>query len=107
MADLLALPRPAKSLQNGAGLSEKLEHTGPAEKERVASVLKVSNWQVRQSRLCQKEREPSRLFRAPNREMGESQSKQEPHLGQRKGDQSESMEEKSKLHGKRKQVTRR
>ena len=38
MADLLVLPRPAKSVQNGAGFSEKLEHTGPAEKERVASV---------------------------------------------------------------------
>ena len=38
MADLLVLPRPAKSVQNGAGFSGKLEHTGPAEKERVASV---------------------------------------------------------------------
>ena len=38
MADLLVLPRPAKSVQNGAALVVKLEHTGPAEKERVASV---------------------------------------------------------------------
>ena len=38
MADLLMLPRPAKSMQNGAGFSEKLEHTGLAEKERVALV---------------------------------------------------------------------
>ena len=38
VADLLVLPRPAKSLQNGAASTEKLEHTGPAEKERVASV---------------------------------------------------------------------
>ena len=45
MADLLVLPRPAKSLQNGAGFSrmaqasvEKLEYTRPAEKKRVASV---------------------------------------------------------------------
>ena len=36
--DLLVLSRPAKSVQNGAGFSGKLEHTGPAEKERVASV---------------------------------------------------------------------
>ena len=34
VAGLLVLPRPAKSLQNGG----KLEHTGPAEKERVTSV---------------------------------------------------------------------
>ena len=38
MAGLLELPRPAKSLQNCASFTEKLEHTGPAEKERVASV---------------------------------------------------------------------
>ena len=38
MADLLVLPRPAKSMQNGAGFSRELVHTGPAEKERVASV---------------------------------------------------------------------
>ena len=38
MADLLVLPRPVRSLQNGAGFSRKTEHTGPAEKKRVASV---------------------------------------------------------------------
>ena len=38
MADLLVLPRSAKSMQNGAGFRKKLEHTGPAERERVASV---------------------------------------------------------------------
>ena len=38
VACLLVLPRPAKSLQNGTGFSRELEHTGPAEKERVASV---------------------------------------------------------------------
>ena len=40
-------------------LTEKLEHTGPAEKKRVASVPqreRESSWQVRQSRLCQMER---------------------------------------------------
>ena len=53
VADLLVLPRPAKSVQNDAGWSEKLEHTGPAENERVTSVPERS-WQVRQSSLCQK-----------------------------------------------------
>ena len=38
MASLFVLPRPAKSVQNGAGFSGKLEDIGPAEKERVASV---------------------------------------------------------------------
>ena len=52
--------------------AKKLEHTGPAEKERVASVQE-SSWQVRQRRLCQKEKEQSRLSRAPDRKVGESQ----------------------------------
>ena len=39
MADLLVMRRPAKSVQNGSQASaEKLEHTGPADMERVASV---------------------------------------------------------------------
>ena len=38
-------------------LTEKLEQTRPAEKKRVASVpQRESSWQVRQSRLCQMER---------------------------------------------------
>ena len=63
--------------------AEKLEHTGPAEKERVASGHRESRWQVRQSRLCQEETEQSRLFRLPDRKAGESQGEREPHLGER------------------------
>ena len=49
--------------------AERLEHTGPAEKERVVSVPQRENsWQVRQSRLCQKEKEQSRLSRIPDHE---------------------------------------
>ena len=81
MADWLVLPRLAKSLQKGAGFSEKLEHSKPAEKERAASVQQVSSWQVRQSRLEQKEKEQSCLSNAPDREVGE-------------GDQSGSMKRK-------------
>ena len=62
--------------------AEKLELTGPAEKERMASVPKCS-WQVRQSRLCQKEKEQSRLSRVPDRKMGESQDERELHLGEK------------------------
>ena len=51
-----------------------------------------SSWQVRQSRPCQKEKEQSRLSKAPDHEGGESQSGREPHLGESEGDQSESME---------------
>ena len=38
VADLLVLPKPAKACRMAQALAEKLAHTGPAEKERVASV---------------------------------------------------------------------
>ena len=37
VADLLVLPRPAGACRMAQASAEKLEHTGPAEKERVAS----------------------------------------------------------------------
>ena len=54
-AALLVLPRPAKSLQNRAGFSKKLEHNGSAEKK-WPQCHKEATWYVRQSRLCQKKR---------------------------------------------------
>ena len=51
-----------------------------------------SSWQERRSRPCQKEMEQSRLSRVPDHEGGESQDGREPHLGEKEGDQSESME---------------
>ena len=47
--------------------AEKLEHTGRAEKERVASVPQESSWQVCRGRPCQKEK--SHLSRSPDREV--------------------------------------
>ena len=72
--------------------AEILEHTEPAEKERVASVPQREQWQERQSRPCQKEKEHSRQSRVPDHEREESQGGREPHLGEREGDQMESME---------------
>ena len=69
--------------------AEKLEHTGPAEKERVALVPQKSSWQICQSRLCQKEEEQSRQSKAPGREVG---ARAAPWRERR--DQSESMERK-------------
>ena len=66
--------------------AKKLEHAGSAEKERVASLpQRVSSWQVHQSRLCGKEKND--LFKAPDREVVESQGEREPY-------QSGSMERK-------------
>ena len=53
-----------------------------------------SSWQERQSNSCQKEKEQSRLSIVPDHEGGETQSGREPHLGEKKRDQSESMERK-------------
>ena len=79
------LLRPAKSLQNGAGFSEKLEHTGPAEKERVASVPQREQLASMLEPPCQKEKEQSCQFKAPDHMVGKSPSEQELHLGERGG----------------------
>ena len=108
MADLLVLSRPAKSMQNGAGFSKKLEHTGPAEKERVASVPQREQLVIRQSRLCQKEKEQSRLSRAPNHEEGESRGGREPNLDEREREmRAGAWRGKGGLHGKGRLVPRR
>ena len=41
------------------------------------------------SRPCQKKKKQSRLSRAPNREVGESQGEREPHVGGRAGIRAE------------------
>ena len=66
MAELMVLPRPAKSVQNGAGFNGNLEHTQPAEKNEWPQCHRESSWQERQSRLCLKGKEQSRLSRAPD-----------------------------------------
>ena len=72
----------------------KLEHTGPAEKERVASVPQREHLASMAEPFCQKEREQIRLPRVPDHEGEESQSGREPHLGESEGDQSKRMERK-------------
>ena len=76
--------------------AEKLEHTGPAKKERVPSVSQRKQPQVHRSRPCQKEKEQSRLSRVPDHEGGETKGGREPHLDEREGDQSESTEMKGR-----------
>ena len=67
--------------------AEKLEHTGPAEKERVApEPQRESSWQERRSRSCEKVKEQSPLFKIPDHQGEESQGGQEPHLGESEGD---------------------
>ena len=64
---------------------EKLEHTGLAEKERIASVPQREQLTSMPNRPCQKEKKQSRLSKTPNRDVGESQDEREPHIGEREG----------------------
>ena len=90
VADLLVLPRPAKSVQNGAGFSGETGTYWACQKGK--SGHRESSWQERRNRLLLKGKKQSRLSRVPDHAGGESQGGREPHLGEREGDQSENME---------------
>ena len=73
---------------------EKLEHTEPAEKERVASVPQREQLASTPELSLPKRKGTEPSVRAPDYVVGESKGDQEPHLGERKGNQSGSMERK-------------
>ena len=72
---------------------EKFEYTGLAEKERVASVPQGELWKVDQSRLCQKEKEQSRLSKAPDREVGRVKVSDSCTLSRERGSKREHEEQ--------------
>ena len=55
---------------------------------------KVSSWQGRKNRLCQKEKEQCHLYKSPDHEMGESQGEREPYLDKRDEDRRGNVERK-------------
>ena len=73
--------------------AEKLEHTGPAEKERVASASQREQLARMPELPCQKVKEQSRLSRVEDRE-GERVKMSESHILARERDQSENMKRK-------------
>ena len=73
---------------------EKLERTGPAEKERVASVPKRKWLASMPEPPLSKGKKKSRQSRVPDHEGEESQGRQEPHLGKKEGDERGSMRRK-------------
>ena len=75
---------------------ERLKHTGPAEKERVASVLQREQSASMPEPLVPKGKGTEPFVQSTRSWRGESQSGREPHLDKRKGDQSESMERKER-----------
>ena len=69
MADLLVLPRSAKSVQNGAGCRKKNWNIlGLPKRKEWPQCHRESSWQVRLSCPCQKEKEQSHLSRVPDDE---------------------------------------
>ena len=94
MANLLVLPRPAKSMQDGAGFSKKLEHSRHAEKVTVASVPQRAVGKYARAVLAKSKKEQSRLSKAPDREMGEVKVSESRILGRKKGKSEWSMTRK-------------
>ena len=87
MADLLVLPRPAKSVQNGAGLSGKTGTYWACRKGK--SDLSATERAVGKNAGAALTKRKSRLFKAPDHERGESQGGREPYLGERGGSERE------------------
>ena len=67
-------------------LAEILEHTGPAERKRVASMPQREQLASMHSRLCQKGKEQSHLPRVPDRKEGIQchRSKEKSNKGKKK-----------------------
>ena len=88
--------------------AEKLEHTGPAETERVASVPQREQLASTPKPPLPKEKEQSHPFKAPNRMVGENQGEREAHLGEREREIRERVwRGKSGLHSEGRQVPKR
>ena len=73
--------------------AEKLEHSEPSEKESVASVPQSKQLARTPEPPLPKEKEQNHLSRTPDREVKESQSEREPHLGKKKGSEQVQGEE--------------
>ena len=83
--------------------AEKLEHTGPAEKEKVSlQCHRESSWQVRQSRLCQKEQ--SSQSKVPDREGERVKVSKSCTLARKRGIRARAWSGKSGLHSEGRQI---
>ena len=87
--------------------AENLEHTRPAEKEREASVQQREQLASTPEPSLQKEKEQSRLSKAPDHEGEESQREREPHLARMRRIRVEAWRGKSGLYDERRQIPRR
>ena len=85
----------------------KLEHTGPTEKVRVASVSQREQLASMPEPPLPKEKQQSRLSWVSDHEGEESQGDQEPHLGEREGIKPGAWRGNSRLHDEGRQIPRR
>ena len=94
---------PAESLQNGEASAEKFEHTGPAKKEKVASLPQRDQLASTPEPPLPKGKETVLSVQITTSWGGrESQGKREPYLGEKEGNQSGSMGRKGWTSQKRK-----
>ena len=96
-----------KSLQNGTASEEKVEQTGPSEKERVTCEQRQSEQLARTPKSplpIRNGTEPS--VQITKSEVAESQGKRELHLGKKERNRSGSMGEKDGPCSERRQVPR-
>ena len=89
MADLLVLPRPAESLQDGADFSGKTYILGLPKRKRWPQCYKESTPEPPLPRGKQ-----NHLSRLPDREVKESQGEREPQVSEKEGDRSGSVRRK-------------
>ena len=95
MADLLVLPRPAKSVQNGAGFSgNNLNILGLLKRKEWPQCHRESSGKERRSRSCQKQKEKSGMSRVPNHEVRESRWARAAPWPERGGSEREHEEER-------------
>ena len=92
MADLLVLPRPAKSLQNGAGFSLETCKHWACQYQRFASTPLSELLARTPEPYFLKEKGVSGLSKSRGREFGESWDGQEQYLGEKEEGQSEGIE---------------
>ena len=87
--------------------AETLNIPGLPKRKGWPQCYRENSWQERRSRPCRKEKEQSRLSRAPDHEVGESQDGQEPHLGKKGGIRARAWSGKGGLHRERRKIPRR
>ena len=92
-ADLLVLPRPAKSVQNGAGFSGKtLAYWACRKGKSGLSATERAVGKYAGAALAKRKRNRAVCPKHQIMRGGESQGGRDPHLGEKEGDQSKSME---------------